>query len=167
MVFTDVRSVSNVNFTEREIDVISCILNARGVKKIAIILSISPRTVEGYVQNILFKISANSQEQIRDFVEKSNELRQINERYSDLIAAKFLKEQMHKISSLIKDTKKLYVLKKRNGILDFIIKYIKLANVEVVLQDSIFYISQIDDQYVLLTLEEDLPECKNLKNLTA
>lgn len=39
-------NVNGVKITPREIEVISCIINVRGAKKIATILSISLRTVE-------------------------------------------------------------------------------------------------------------------------
>lgn len=42
-----INQINDVIFTPREIDVIACIINVRGVKKIADILGISHRTVEG------------------------------------------------------------------------------------------------------------------------
>lgn len=64
-------SVNGVKITPREIEVISCIINVRGAKKIATILSISLRTVERHIHNIMLKSRCNSQEGIKDFVEKS------------------------------------------------------------------------------------------------
>ena len=71
MNFQEISQINSIIFTPREIDIISCIIHVRGVKKIASILNISPRTVEGYIKNISMKISSNSQEGIKDFVEKS------------------------------------------------------------------------------------------------
>ena len=65
------RIINGINLTQREVDVISCIINIRGTKKIATILSISLRTVERHIHNIMLKSRCNSQEGIKDFVEKS------------------------------------------------------------------------------------------------
>ena len=65
------RIINGINLTQREVDVISCIINVRGTKKIATILSISLRTVERHIHNIMLKSRCNSQEGIKDFVEKS------------------------------------------------------------------------------------------------
>ncbi|MBA3814585.1 MAG: tetratricopeptide repeat protein [Alphaproteobacteria bacterium] len=64
-------TINNVHFTNREIDVISCLLNARGTGKIAVLLSIDKRTVETHIRNIMAKIDCNSREAIIDFVEVS------------------------------------------------------------------------------------------------
>ena len=53
--------IAGIKFTTKEIDVISCIVNARGIKKIAGLLILSPRTVEGHIQNIMLKLRCNSQ----------------------------------------------------------------------------------------------------------
>ena len=41
-------SMQEVNFTPREIDIISCLIHVRGVKKISSYLSIAPNTVLAY-----------------------------------------------------------------------------------------------------------------------
>jgi len=89
MYFQNIETIEEIYFTPREIDIISCITNVRGIKKIAQILSISPRTVEGHIQNILLKISSNSQESIKDFIEKSEELPLVKQHYLDLIINSF------------------------------------------------------------------------------
>ena len=55
-------SINNIKFTQREIDIISFIVNGRSTKKIASYLSISPKTVENYVRNIMLKLECNSRE---------------------------------------------------------------------------------------------------------
>lgn len=47
--------INNVNFTPREIDIISCLLNMRGTNKIASLLSIAPNTVLTHIHNIILK----------------------------------------------------------------------------------------------------------------
>ena len=53
--------INGIKFTYREIDIITCILHNRGEKKIAALLSISPRTVNTHVHNITLKISPDLQ----------------------------------------------------------------------------------------------------------
>lgn len=97
-----VLQINDVIFTPREIDIISCITNVRGVKKIANILGISPRTVEGHIRNILTKTSSNSQEDIKDFVERSTELILIKQRYADLLMNKlFLSQDLPSSSKIL------------------------------------------------------------------
>jgi DNA-binding CsgD family transcriptional regulator len=45
--------IRNINFTQREIDIIGCILHNRGKKKIASLLSISHRTVSVHTYNMV------------------------------------------------------------------------------------------------------------------
>ena len=93
MYLLNIEFINGVYFTPREMEIISCILNVRGVKKIASILSISPRTVEGHIQNILLKISSNSQEHIKDLVERSEQISQLKNYYLDLLITSFLIQQ--------------------------------------------------------------------------
>ena len=49
--------LNDPKFTLREIDVIACILHNRGEKKIATLLSISPRTISASVSHAMFRIA--------------------------------------------------------------------------------------------------------------
>ncbi len=69
--FASLKVIKNIRFTDREIDVIACLIGGRSYKKIASILSISPKTVEYHVRNIMLRIGYNSRESIIDFIEKS------------------------------------------------------------------------------------------------
>ena len=77
--------ISNINFTFREIDIISCILHNRGEKKIAALLLIAPRTVSTHVHNIMLKLGYSSRESIIDFLEKSGKLSLIRQYYLCLL----------------------------------------------------------------------------------
>ena len=72
--YEELQSIKDKNFTIREIDIIACLIHNRGEKKIADLLSISPRTVSAHVRNIMQKLTCNSREGIIDFVEKSGKL---------------------------------------------------------------------------------------------
>ena len=73
--------IDGVNFTPRELDILACILSGRTAKKVAYSLSLSTRTVEGYIRNILLKIEGNSRENIIDFLEKSDKVPFLRQRY--------------------------------------------------------------------------------------
>ena len=66
--------IKGITFTEREADIIACIMHLKGAKKIAQILAVSPRTIEGHIQNILHKIGASSTENIKEEIEESSEI---------------------------------------------------------------------------------------------
>ena len=125
--------INNIIFTAREIDVIACIVSIRRVKKIASILSISHRTVEGHIQNILLKTSLNSQESIKDFVEESSELILIKRHYCDLLIQSVFEQQLKKISSKIKRKENACIVNyTQSKKLDFILKYLEFANIHLI-----------------------------------
>ena len=66
--------LDDIKLTSREIDVLSCILFGRSAKVIASYLSISPRTVEGYWDNLLKKLQCNSRQQMINKLEKSENI---------------------------------------------------------------------------------------------
>ena len=66
--------ISGVKFTEREVDVLTFVIHHRGSKRIAVLLDISPRTVETHIRNILLKIGGNSREDIVEFVTRARVL---------------------------------------------------------------------------------------------
>jgi tetratricopeptide (TPR) repeat protein/DNA-binding CsgD family transcriptional regulator len=74
-------NINGIRFTPREIDVISLTLSGRSSKKIASLLSISPRTVENHIHNIMIKLECNSREGIIDFAEKSGKLSLLKDYY--------------------------------------------------------------------------------------
>jgi MinD-like ATPase involved in chromosome partitioning or flagellar assembly len=102
MYFKKINKISNIPFTPRELEVIACILHIRGAKKIANILDLSPRTIEGYIQTILTKINRASQECIKDFVEYSSELQEVKKHYINLQIKYLFNQQIKKISSKVK-----------------------------------------------------------------
>jgi len=74
--------LDGIKLTTREIDVLSCILFGRSAKIIASYLSISPRTVEGYWDNLLKKLHCNSRQQIINKLEQSKNLEIFRQHYT-------------------------------------------------------------------------------------
>ncbi len=70
--------------TRREIDIVACIINGRSAKKIARLLSISSKTVETHIRNIMLKTDCRSQNFIIDLIEKSEHYGLLKSHYRTL-----------------------------------------------------------------------------------
>jgi DNA-binding CsgD family transcriptional regulator/tetratricopeptide (TPR) repeat protein len=68
------------SFSQRELDILTCIVNGHSYKGVALILKISNRTVESHVKNIFMKMGVGTKEQAINFLKKNNKLAQIRER---------------------------------------------------------------------------------------
>lgn len=136
MYFQNIKSINNINFTAREIDIISCILNMRGIKKIAVILSISARTVEGHIQNITLKIGCNSQEGIKDFVERSEYLLLIKRHYLHLLINDLFIQTLRKILALIRNHSVTCCIIDEVKLHDIslLIKHLRMAGIKIIEQ---------------------------------
>lgn len=94
------KAIDNIQFTHREIDIIACLLSGRGTKAISTLLSIAPRTVETHIRNIMRKMGCNSQDGIREFIEKSGSFNLIKTHYKDLLIELICQERLADISKL-------------------------------------------------------------------
>lgn len=70
----NLKEVNGVHFSQKEIEIISHLLGGKSLKTIAHYLSISPRTVEHYLNQIKAKVNATSRDGVIDFIEKSGKL---------------------------------------------------------------------------------------------
>ena len=77
--------ISNKRLTNREIDVIACLVGGRSNKKAASFLGISPKTIENHIHNIMLKLGCASRESIIDFLEKSEEFSSLKEHYLSIL----------------------------------------------------------------------------------
>lgn len=93
-------TINDVKFTRREIDVIACLLSARGTSKIASLLSIALRTVVTHISNVMLKLGCNSREGIIDFIERSQKLSIFREFYASLITETAFEKSLREISKL-------------------------------------------------------------------
>ncbi len=96
-------TITNTHFTNREIDVIACLLSARRTSKIAQFLSIDPRTVETHIRNIMSKLQCNSRESIIDFIEASGKSSFLREYYALLRINAVFERHLKDISKLIRE----------------------------------------------------------------
>lgn len=93
-------TVSNINLTIREVDIIACLIKNKGDKKIANLLSISYRTVNTHVSNILKKFRCNSRGDIIDLIERSGKLQYIHQYYVNLLIFSLFKIHLKKIGAI-------------------------------------------------------------------
>lgn len=94
-------NINDINFTPREIDVMACLISARGTSKISSFLSIAPKTVVNHIHNLMQKIGCNSREGIIDFIEKFGKQHILRAHYSDLIRQSAFRKSLKKIAKLI------------------------------------------------------------------
>lgn len=157
MHFNKISKINNILFTPREIEVISCILHVRGTKKIASILDISPRTVEGHIKNILKKIDNSSQEYIKDFVEYSSEVAEVKKYYINLQIKHLFTLQISKLSPKVKKEQvNCLINHQSNKNLEYISKILNRCQIEVLQQSN----ENSNDTYRIIELNN-----KNLQQL--
>jgi len=101
--YSYLKSINNVTFTRREIDIIASLLSGRSSKKIASLLSISPKTIENHIRNIMLKLVCNSRGSIIDFIEKSVKFVHFNNHYSNLLIKAAFESELKKIATPIKN----------------------------------------------------------------
>lgn len=99
----ELRSLGGVCFTQREIDVMACILHVRGTSRIASLLSISPRTAETHTFNIMRKMHCNSREGIVDFVEKSGKCSVLRAHYYELSLYSVFYKKLKELSVFLRN----------------------------------------------------------------
>lgn len=101
-----IKTIRNVYFTKREIDLIACLLNVRGSsKKIASFLSITHKTVQKHIENIMSKVGCNATDNIINFVEASGILVLLRQYYSLLQKEIIFEQSLKEIAKLNHDTK--------------------------------------------------------------
>lgn len=96
-IYLKLDEIQGVLFTRRELDIAACILSGRTAKKIASLLSISSKTVENHIRNIMLKLGVRTQEGIIDFIEKSSQYTQIKKHYTNLLISEIFELELKKI----------------------------------------------------------------------
>lgn len=141
--FKDLKSnhltvIKGKKFTRRETDVIACLMCGRP-SAIPSFLSISSRTVEAHVHNIMLKLECNSREGIIDFVERSGKTSFTQAHYRSLAADLLFENCLRGIEVLARDqvhvTKVLFnvsELASRSDMVQRLEKHIKIAGIETV-----------------------------------
>jgi DNA-binding CsgD family transcriptional regulator len=135
-------SIQNIKFTFRETEVIAYILHGRSAKRIASNLSITPKTVENYIRNIMLKIGCNSREGIINFIEKTGKYASVRKFYLSLMLQTEFENCLKAAARKISNPGKLHlVVSKRNHeenlvYIQQICKHLELINYQVSLIDQ-------------------------------
>ncbi len=129
------KEIANLKFTLREIDITACIVNGNNVKKTASMLSISHRTVETHIFNIMKRSGCNSREHLIEFIKKSEKLEFIKKYYIHLLIQLEFYNCLSKVTKVISKqphTCFLYYLEiddEEEKMLKRLIEDLKLANI--------------------------------------
>jgi len=149
--------INDVKFTYREIDVVACILHQRGEKKMASLLSISPRTISAHIHNIMLKLGHSSREYIIDFIEKSGKLSFIRQYYFLLLIQNSFKTHLVKIGKIVNrqgitcTVSYKQIGTEEKNVLNELKEHLKLAN--VILKDTYRTNEDIKRNFYVLTDE--------------
>lgn len=146
--YDNLQTIDSFSFTIRQIDVIACVVCNRGDKKIAHLCSISPKTVNTHIYNILLILGYNNREQIIDFVEKSGKMHQIRQYYTYILADNIFIEYLQKLIPYVESTKKKFYID-------------NIANLES--EEEIRILNQLISDFKIIGLELDIR--KNFDNL--
>jgi len=135
--------IGGIKFTFKEVNIIACLLHNRGNKKIAYLLSISPKTVESHIHNIMLKLGNNSREYIIDLVEKSAKLHLIKQYYLHLLVQASFYSQLRKIGKVLNRKGFVCLLhsgginKQEENLLKHLQTHLKIANITLInIEDS-------------------------------
>lgn len=85
-IFSSQLEVNHITFTAQESNIIACYISGKTTKQIALLLFLSPHTIETHTRNIIRKMQVGSRSGIVNFVEKSNAYDDLKKRYLDLLA---------------------------------------------------------------------------------
>lgn len=90
----------NIVFTDREADIIACLISGNTAKSTADLLSISPNTANVHIRNIIQKIDGASKNDLVKYIEQSSQYKTFRDRYDNLIRLKKFYELLRKLSKL-------------------------------------------------------------------
>lgn len=97
---TSLKNINGINFTRREMEILAFLTSGRAVKAIASFLSISPKTVETHIHNIMLKLGCHSRESIINFIEKSDKHFCVRKYYLNLLTSVSFDDCLIKVSKL-------------------------------------------------------------------
>lgn len=93
-------AINGISFTQREMDVLACLLQVRSTSKIAVLLNVASSTVITHVRNLMEKTTCNSREGIIDFIERSPKLATIKKYYISLLRYTAFEKSLREIAKL-------------------------------------------------------------------
>ncbi|MBW8308740.1 MAG: tetratricopeptide repeat protein [Candidatus Paracaedibacteraceae bacterium] len=128
-------TINGIKFSQREIDIMACLLNGRTPKGIASFLSISPRTIETHIRSIMLKSDCHSREGIINFIEKTPQASLLRKHYFNLVSDVTFKQKLLEIAKLRPQSSPLiYLIFKQESTASLVLaqeleKHLKLAGI--------------------------------------
>ncbi|QOL20388.1 tetratricopeptide repeat protein [Candidatus Bodocaedibacter vickermanii] len=105
----DLSTLNNINITDREVDIIACVMNRRiSDPSIATQLKINKRTVETHIRNITQKLRCSTQ-RIREVVENEEKLDIFLQHYNTLLLSNRFQLTLDKIQTLASYNQTTYI----------------------------------------------------------
>lgn len=136
-------AIKGKRFTRRETDVIACLMCGRAAT-IPSLLSISSRTVEAHVRNIMLKLECNSREGIVNFVEQSGKISFTKAHYQNLAMDVLFEKCLKEIANLTRKQAGLCAIwfepnqsASHMNIIHRLIKHIKVAGIDTILKKKV------------------------------
>lgn len=114
-------------FTPREVDIIACLTYGKSTSGIATLLSLSSRTIDNHIRNIMLKIECNSRESILNFVERAGYVPLLRQHYGKLNP--LVQEEVEEPAS---KPQKIHTTKKKS------LLYISLIGLTIVIGGGLF-----------------------------
>ncbi|OJX14400.1 MAG: hypothetical protein BGO77_02810 [Caedibacter sp. 37-49] len=97
----NLKTINHINFSRRELDILTSLLSEKETKEIAAFLSIAPRTVDNSLYNISKRINVKTRQEIIEFIKRSSELPYIQEYYMSLSLLVFFEKHLRQISKTV------------------------------------------------------------------
>ena len=82
--------INGIKFTQREVEIMACLLSGHSRKVLASLLGISMETVHSHVKRIKFKTKCYSKDQLLNFIEYSKEYFFLHKKYIHILKNKKL-----------------------------------------------------------------------------
>ena len=155
--------INGINYTDREIEIISCMCNGCSSKLIANILSISPYTVDSHIKNIKGKMNCFSRGAIIRFIETSEKYPYIHAKYAELRQLSLNCEQIseqndfHDLEKENKSNYKILGFKKYIFLICLIFVAVWRSKVYIDRQ-SLSYEIQLPNKHILLPRDDIIKE---------
>lgn len=159
--YSDAYIINSIRFTARELDILSGLTSGHGMKAIAALLHISPKTVESHIRNIMLKLQCTSKEQILKFIEQSEFHQQLIEHYRNLYAQNYLDNILQQISRQNQSSSKTCIIichldPQNTQKCCRLVEVLRKAGIKVILKRQLIHTWDIDSNFVIIESEKNL-----------
>lgn len=137
------KTINDIRFTQKQIDVLSCLIQKYTYKSIADILQIgSVSTIKTHVRIIKDLIRVNSVDDIINFINRSGRRKQIQTYFFHVYAQSLFESKVKKIAKILNRHEKYYRLnissenQEQLQILTWLVDHLKMGNIKLIKNKS-------------------------------